>query len=78
MQVYRPIGGGLEWMDCKNLAAETNRLHKILNADDQRGRQSQSIASNHRNEPWKEVELADKPGSVVGSHSSGTTVARRL
>ncbi len=25
-----------------------------------------------------EVELADKPGSVVGSHSSGTMVAHRL
>ena len=25
-----------------------------------------------------EVELADKPGSVVGSHSSGTLVAQRL
>jgi len=26
----------------------------------------------------EEVELADKPGFVVGSHSSGTTVTRRL
>ena len=37
----------------------------------------QQVCCGYDEETW-EVELADKPGSVVGSHSSGTLVAQRL
>jgi len=37
----------------------------------------QQVCCGYDEETW-EVELADKPGSVVGSHSSGTMVTHRL